>query len=71
MMVEEPEADLEPNGRTTSKMHCSRRDWTGDRTDHGHKTERYGMPFAKPLHLTAEEVRLSEVNCAKLQDIRR
>jgi hypothetical protein len=33
--VEEPEADLGPNGRTTSKMHCSRREWTGDRPDQG------------------------------------
>jgi hypothetical protein len=61
MMVEEPKADLGPNGRTTSKMHCSRRDWTRDGPDHGHKTERYGMLFAKPLHLMEEEVRLSEV----------
>jgi hypothetical protein len=49
------------NGRT-SKMHCSRREWTGDRPDHGHKTERYGMLFAKLLHLMVEEVQLSEVN---------
>jgi hypothetical protein len=61
MTVEEPKADLGPNGRTTSKMHCSRREWTRDRPDHGHKTERYGMLFAKPLHLMEEEVRLSEV----------
>jgi hypothetical protein len=60
-MAEEPEADLGPNGRTTSKMHCSRREWTEDRPDHRHKTERYGMLFAKPLHLMVEEVRLSEV----------
>jgi hypothetical protein len=60
MTVEEPEADLRPNGKTTSKMHCSRREWTGDRHDHGHKTERYGMLFAKPLHLMVEKVRLSE-----------
>jgi hypothetical protein len=56
MRVEEPEADLGPNDRTTSKMRCSRREWTGDRPDHGHKTERYGMLFAKPLYLTAEEI---------------
>jgi hypothetical protein len=43
-------------------MHCSRREWTGDRPDHGHKTERYSMLFAKLLHLMVEEVRLSEVN---------
>jgi hypothetical protein len=42
-------------------MHCSRREWAGDRPDHGHKTERDGMLFAKPLHLTVEEARLSEV----------
>jgi hypothetical protein len=35
--------------------------WTGDRPDHGHKTERDGILFAKPLHLTVEEERLSEV----------
>jgi hypothetical protein len=56
-------ADLGPNGRTTSKMHFSRREWTGDRPDHGHKTERYGVPFAKPLHLTVVEARLSEGKC--------
>jgi hypothetical protein len=61
MTVEEPEADLGPNGRTTSKMNCSRRKWTGERPNHRYKTERYGMLFAKPLHLTVEEVRLSEV----------
>jgi hypothetical protein len=59
--VEEPEAGLGPNGRTTSKMHCSRREWTGDRPDDWHETERYGMLFAKPPHLTVEEARLSKV----------
>jgi hypothetical protein len=39
--VEEPEADLGPNGRTTSRMHCSRREWTGDRPDYGRKTTLY------------------------------
>jgi hypothetical protein len=34
---------------------------TRDSPDHGHKTERYGTLFAKPLHLTVEEARLSEV----------
>jgi hypothetical protein len=63
MRVTEPEADLEPNSRTTSKMHCSRREWTGNRPDHGHKTEKYGMLFAKPLHLTVEETGPSEVKC--------
>jgi hypothetical protein len=57
----ELEADLGPNGRTASKMHCSRREWTGDKPDNGHKTELDGMLFAKPLHLTFEEDRLSEV----------
>jgi hypothetical protein len=61
MKIEEPGADLRPNGRTTSKMHCSRREWTGDRPDHGHKTERYGMSFGKLLHLMVEEAQLSEV----------
>jgi hypothetical protein len=28
---------------------------TRDSPDHGHKTERYGTLFAKPLHLTVEE----------------
>jgi hypothetical protein len=42
-------------------MHFSGREWTGDRPDPGHKTERYGVLFAKPLHLTVEEVRLSDV----------
>jgi hypothetical protein len=55
------EADLGPNGRTTSKMHFSRREWTRDSPEHGHKTERYGTLFAKPLHLTVEEARLCEV----------
>jgi hypothetical protein len=36
-------------------------EWTGDRPDHGHKTERYVMLFAKPLHVTVEEALLSEV----------
>jgi hypothetical protein len=53
--VEEPKANLGPNGRTTSKMHCLRKEWTGDRPDHGHKTERDSMPFAKPLNLMVEE----------------
>jgi hypothetical protein len=57
----ELEADLGPNGNTTSTMHCSRREWTGDKPDNGHKTERDGMLFVKPLHLTLEEDRLSEV----------
>jgi hypothetical protein len=61
MTVEEPEADLGPNGRTTSKTHCSRREWTGDTPDHGYKTERYGTLFAKTLYLTVEEARVSEV----------
>jgi hypothetical protein len=59
MMVEEPDTDLGPNGRTTSKMHCSRRECTEDRPNHGHKTERYGIRFAKPLHQMVEEARLS------------
>jgi hypothetical protein len=34
---------------------------TRDSPDHWHKTERNGTLFAKPLHLTAEEARLSEM----------
>jgi hypothetical protein len=54
-------------GRHRTKWHDNiqnallEREWTGDRPDHGHETERYGMLFAKPLHLTVEEARLSEV----------
>jgi hypothetical protein len=61
MRVEEPEADFGPNGRTASKVHCSRREWTEDMPDHRHKTERDGILFAKPLHVTVEEAQLSEV----------
>jgi hypothetical protein len=35
-------------------------EWTVDRPYHGHKTEGYGMSFAKPIHVKVEEARLSE-----------
>lgn len=47
--------------RTTSKMLCSRREFSRGRPDRGHKTEKYGLLLVKPLHLTVEDVRLIEV----------
>jgi hypothetical protein len=60
--VEEPKADLRPNGRTTSKMHCSRREWTGDRSDEGTRHKDMACPLPNLYtYLTVEEARLSVV----------
>jgi hypothetical protein len=62
-------------GRPRTKWHDNiqnallEREWTGDRPDHGHKTERYDILFAKPLHLTVDEARLCEVKWSKMDFI--